>query len=128
MASKYVPPKQSGWGQAFDCIFVLALVYVCLLLPLLLGGGASTYKVPDAKENPTWASLEQNPTMVEQWKKLDMDAKEAGELINTRFDYSFSWISLIVTAAVIIGYFVMLVVMSSKEYKDVINEAFGDRR
>lgn len=128
MASKYVPPRQGAWGQAFDCIFVLALVYVCLLLPLLLGGGASTYKVPDAKDNPTWESLDQNPTMVEQWKKLDMDAKEAGELINTRFDYSFNWISLLVTAAVIIGYFVMLVAMSRKEYKDVINEAFGDQR
>jgi len=128
MVSKYVPPKQSGWGQAFDCIFVLALVYVCLLLPLLIGGGASTYTVPDAKANPTWESLHQNPTMVQQWKKLDMSPKEAGKLINTRFDYDFSWLALAVTAVVIIGYFFILLVMSKKEYKDVINEAFGERR
>jgi len=126
MASKYVPPKQSGWGQALDCIFVLALVYVCLLLPLLMGGGASTYTVPGAQDNPTWESLHQNPTMVQQWNKLDMGPKEAGELINTRFDYDFNWLALIVTAAVIIGYFVILLIMSKKEYRDVINEAFGD--
>ncbi len=128
MVKKYIAPKQGGWGQAVDCIFVLALVYICLLLPLLLGGGANTYTVPDAKSNPTWQSLHQNPVMQEQWHKLGYDAQEAGKLINTRFNYDFSWISLIITAIVIVGYFVILLRMSDKEYKEVINEAFGDRR
>ena len=127
MVKKYIPPKQSGWGQAVDCVFVLALVYVCLLLPLLLGGGASTYTVADANAKPTWQSLHQNPVMQEQWHKLGYDAQEAAKLINTRFNYDFSWISLIITAIVIVGYFVILLRMSDREYKEVINEAFGDR-
>ena len=126
MAAKYQPPIQGKTGQVIDTLFVVALVFVSLLLPLLIGGGASSYTVPDARENPTWESLEQNATMQAQWEKLDMTPKEAGELINTRFDYSFSWWSLFVTAAVIIGYFLFILTVSKREYRDVINEKFGD--
>lgn len=127
MPVKYQPRIQSRFGQVIDTVFVLALVYVALLLPLLIGGGASEYTVADARENPTWESLEQNPTMQAQWEKLDMTPKEAGQLINTRFDYSFSVWSLIVTALVIIGYFVFVLKVSDREYREVINEKFGDR-
>jgi hypothetical protein len=127
MPVKYQPPIQSRLGQVIDTVFVLALVYVALLLPLLMGGGASEYTVADARENPTWESLEQNPTMQAQWEKLDMTPKEAGQLINTRFDYSFEPWALIVTALVIIGYFVFVLRVSDREYRDVIDEKFGDR-
>jgi hypothetical protein len=32
--AKYQPPKQSGFGQAFDAIFLLVLVFLALLVPL----------------------------------------------------------------------------------------------
>ncbi len=128
MTTKYQPPIQSRAGQIIDTVFIIALVFVSLLLPLLLGGGASSYTVPDARENPTWESLAQNPAMQAQWEKLDMTPKEAGELINTRFDYSFSWWSLLVTALVILGYFTFVLKVSKREYCEVINEKFGESR
>lgn len=124
MAQKYRPPTQSRAGQIIDCVFVLVLVYVALLMPLLIGGGANEYTVEGAPENPTWASLEQNETMQAQWEKLGLDPEEAGELINTRFDYSIDPFWLLITAFVIIGYFVFLLKVSDKEYKEVISEVF----
>lgn len=126
MAVKYQPPVQSRSGQIIDCVFILALVYVALLLPLLIGGGASEYTVAGASDNPTWESLGQNEVMQAQWEKLEMTPAEAGALINTRFDYSFSAWSLIVTALVILGYFVFVLRVSDREYREVINEAFAD--
>ncbi|MDY0873886.1 hypothetical protein [Dongia rigui] len=32
--AKYQPPKQSGFGQAFDAVFLLVLVFLALLVPL----------------------------------------------------------------------------------------------
>lgn len=129
MATKYKPPIQSRAGQIFDSVFVLALVYVALLLPLLLGGGASEYTVEDARENPTWESLNQNEAMQGQWEKLGFTAKEAGELVNTRFDYSINPLGLIITALVIIGYFIFLLKVSDKEYREVLSEVFdGESR
>ena len=37
MNKKYEPPVQSGIGQIFDSIFLLALVYIALFIPLVLG-------------------------------------------------------------------------------------------
>lgn len=125
MASKYQPPKQRRSGQIIDCVFILALVYVCLLMPLLMGGGASTYVVPGAKENPTWESLHQNATMQAQWQKLGINAQQAGEMINTRFNYTINPWTLGLTLIVIVGYFVFLLKLSDKEYREVINEKFG---
>ena len=36
MKKNYVPPKQGWFGQIFDSIFILALVFASLLIPLLL--------------------------------------------------------------------------------------------
>lgn len=125
MATKYQPPKQRRSGQIIDCIFIVALVYVCLLMPLLMGGGASTYVVPGAQKNPTWESLQQNSAMQAQWQKLGMNEQQAGELINTRFSYAINPWTLGLTVIVIIAYFAFMLKWSDKEYREVINEKFG---
>ena len=62
--------------------------------------------------------------MQAQWEKLGHTPETASELISTRFDYTIDPLMLIITAVVILGYFVFLVKISDKEYKDVIREKF----
>lgn len=120
---KYTPPEQSKGGQIFDSVFLLVLVYVTLFAPLVLGltgGGTSV----DRPENVTWEALGQNETMQAQWEKLGYDAESAADIITERFDYTIDPTMLVITALVIIGYFVFLLKMSDKEYKQVIAEKF----
>lgn len=132
--AKYVPPRQGIFGQLFDVAVVLSLTLGALFVPLWLKlAGAA--KTPAPIENATWEALGQNETMVERWKALGFaepgtaaDAASANNIITARFDYSFDWWALLAMAALVIGYFVMLIVLSDKEYRDVINEKFGDRR
>jgi len=119
----YQPPQQSKLGQFIDSLFLLVLVLAALFVPVyfgLAGGGKTTLNLSDA----TWADLGQNATMAQQWEKLGYTPQTAHELIATRFDYSFSWPALIVTAFVVIAYFVLVFRWSAKEYKDVIAERF----
>ena len=48
-------------------------------------------------------------------------------MIQNRFDYEFDWLSIIVMAAVLLGYFLFLFRASEKEYKEVIAEKFPDK-
>ncbi|MEC5291135.1 hypothetical protein VSX64_11290 [Aurantimonas sp. C2-6-R+9] len=123
MRKHYEPPRQSGFGQFLDSIFLLALVYVALFIPLILGltGAGSTTVMP---AEITWETLKQNPVMQAQWEKLGYTAETAAEMITTRFDYTIDPLMLLITAAVILGYFVYLIRMSDKEYRDVISEKF----
>ncbi|EAP76816.1 MULTISPECIES: hypothetical protein [Roseovarius] len=123
MKPRYEPPKQSGAGQFFDSAFLLVLVYVALFTPLILGltGAGSTNVMPDTV---SWETLEQNEVMQGQWEKLGYTPDTAAEIITTKFDYSIDPLMLLLTAAVIIGYFVFLVRVSDKEYRDVIAEKF----
>lgn len=123
MKPLYEPPKQSGAGQFFDSAFLLVLVYVALFTPLILGltGAGSTNVMP---ETVSWETLEQNEVMQGQWEKLGFTPDTAAEIITTKFDYSIDPLMLLLTAAVIIGYFVFLVRVSDKEYRDVIAEKF----
>ena len=123
MKPRYEPPKQSGAGQFFDSAFLLVLVYVALFTPLILGltGAGSTNVMPDTV---SWETLEQNEVMQGQWEKLGYTPDTAAEIITTKFDYSIDPLMLLLTAAVIIGYFVFLVRVSDKEYCDVIAEKF----
>ncbi len=123
MKKFYEPPAQPAAGQIFDSVFLLILIYVVLLTPILLGLTAGN-TVTQMPETVSWESLGQNPTMVAQWEKLGFTMDEAAELIAERFDYSVKPIPLIITALVVIGYFVMLLVMSDKEYREVIAEKF----
>jgi hypothetical protein len=125
--AKYKPPVQSKIGQIIDVIVLMVLAIGSLYIPLKLGLSGSA-KVTTVVENPTWESLGQNEAMVAQWGKLGFaDPASAHDLIMTRFDYSFSWMNLAIMAAVLIGYFVMLIKLSDQEYREVISEKFGDK-
>ena len=119
----YQPPEQSWFGQLIDSLFLLVLVVASLFVPVyfnLAGGGKTTLDNPDK----TWAGLGQNATMAEQWEKLGYTPGTAHDMIVTRFDYSFSTPALIVTALVVVAYFLLVFRWSAKEYKDVISERF----
>ena len=123
----YIPPKQSKIGQMIDVIVLLILAIGALYIPLWMGLAGST-KTPVPQTAPTWESLGQNPTMVEKWNQLGFtDPAAASDMITARFDYSLSTGSLILMVVVIVGYFVMMVRFSDKEYREVISEKFGDR-
>jgi hypothetical protein len=125
--SKYIPPEQSAFGQFFDSLFLLGLVLVALFAPLYLGlagGGKTELAVAD---KTTWAGLGQNAVQQTQWEKLGFTPDTAASLITSRFDYSFNLIELIITAIVVVGYFILLFRFSEGEYHDVINERFGDK-
>ncbi|MFT0171689.1 hypothetical protein ACLKMY_22180 [Paraburkholderia mimosarum] len=127
MASEYAPPVQKGFGQLVDSLFLLVLVYCSLLAPLLL---KAPDKQPDAaqavKTQVSWQTLGQNPTMQAQWQKLGFDAGQAKPIITTRFDYTVDPASLIVTAVVIVGYFVFVLRVSDRQYRQVIAEKFSE--
>lgn len=118
----YRPPQQSAFGQFFDSLFLLALVFAALFTPLYLGlagGGKTTVNFTDS----TWAGMGQNETMIAAWEKLGYTAETAKELIASRYDYAFDPI----TAVVVIAYFYIAVHYSKVEYRDVISERFGDK-
>lgn len=123
---QYVPPKQSQIGQIFDSLFLLFLVGLSLFAPLwlkLAGGGKTDLTFADK----TWEAMGQTPAMQAAWEKLGHTAETAQPLIASRFDYSFDLVEMLITAVVIIGYFVFVVRYSDKEYRDVIRERFGDK-
>lgn len=124
----YQPPKQSLAAQIFDVITLLVLTVGALYLPLYLGlAGAA--KTPAPIANPTWEALGQNTTEQAQWAALGItDPAAANDIITARFDYSFSWAALAVMAVLVIGYFVLVVRLSDKEYRQVIDERFGSKK
>ena len=125
MNKPYEPPVQSGIGQMFDSLVVLVLVYASLLAPLLFKATAEPPKT-DGKAAPTWESLNQTPAMVEQWETLGINVEAAAPMITNRFDYTIEPISLLLTIAVIVGYFVFMLRVSEKEYREVIRERFDE--
>lgn len=124
----YQPPKQGLFAQIVDVVVLLLMTIGALYIPLYLGlAGAA--KTPAPIENPTWEALNQNAVEQEQWAALGItDPAAANDIITARFDYSFSWPALIVMAILVIGYFVLVVRLSDKEYREVIEERFGSRR
>lgn len=143
--TKYVPPRQGKAGQILDVLVVLILTVGALYIPFKLElAGAS--KSTTATGTASYEQLNQDATEIERWKALGFaepgdashDGKkldEAGNaypvsshyLITARFDYSFDWASLLAMVVLVVGYFVMIVRFSDKEYREVINEKFGDR-
>lgn len=122
---RYQPPRQSRIGQILDVLVLLGLTLCALYLPLYLGLAGSAAS-PSPQENPTWESLGQNEVMVERWTALGYaDPAAAQDLITSRFDYSFSLLSLLVMVVVVVGYFVLMMRLSEKEYREVIAEKFG---
>jgi predicted PurR-regulated permease PerM len=139
VAVKYNPPTQSKAGQLFDVAFILALVFAALFLPLWLkiAVPSRVEKLPEGVSYTlaadgatkqwtglTWEKLGQNPTMQAQWEKLGYTVESAADIITQTFDYTIDTLGLVVTGLVILGFFIFLVVMSDREYKQVIAEKF----
>ncbi len=126
--ARYVPPKQGKIGQIIDVIVLLVLAIGSLYIPLFLGMAGST-KTPQVVDNPTWESLGQNATMVQRWNELGFtDPAGAADIITARFDYTFSWASLALMVIILVGYFAMMLILSEKEYREMISEKFGSGR
>ena len=128
MSKHYTPPNQGMFGQIFDSILILVLVYASLMLPLLM-------KAETKAEEPvaaaavvvnTWQSLGQNEVMQAQWVKLGYDPDKAAAIINNRFDYTIDPMMLIITILVVVGYFAIMLKVSDKQYREVIAEKFDN--
>ena len=124
--ARYTPPEQSKIGQLIDVIVLMGLSIGALFVPLRLGMSGAAKVVATPVENPTWETLGQTTAQAAQYEALGYTPETAHDLILARFDYSFSWGSLILMAVIIIGYFFMMMKLSRQEYKDVINEKFGE--
>ena len=138
MATKYIPPSQSIAGQLFDVAFLLALVFGSLFLPIWLKiavpsrveklpAGVSYTAAADGTKTwtgVTWEALGQNPVMQAQWEKLGYTKESAADIITQPFDYTIDTSGVVITAVVILGYFIFMLVISQKEYKQVIAEKF----
>ncbi len=142
MAQRYNPPQQSRGGQIFDVVLLLILVFAALWLPLWLqiAVPSRVEKLPDGVTYQTatdaagaetktwtglsWESLGQNPTMVQQWEKLGYTPESAAEIITHPFEYDIDVMGLVLTAVVILGYYVFVLWASKKEYREVIREKF----
>jgi hypothetical protein len=129
MSKHYTPPNQGMFGQIFDSILILVLVYASLMLPLLMKQDAKPADVPAATAEVvkvTWESLGQNEVMQAQWVKLGYDPDKAAAIINNRFDYTIDPMMLIITIFVVVGYFVIMLKVSDKQYREVIAEKFDN--
>ena len=124
--AKYTPPAQSKVSQLIDVIVLLVMSIGALYLPLWMGMAGAAKTVATPVENPTWETLGQNAAQAAQYEALGYTPEVAHDIILARFDYSFSWSSLIVMVVVIVGYFVILLRLSETEYREVISEKFGE--
>ena len=124
--AKYPPPAQSKVSQLIDVIVLLVMSIGALYLPLWMGMAGAAKTVATPVKNPTWETLGQNAAQAAQYEALGYTPESAHDIILARFDYSFSWSSLIVMVVVIVGYFVILLRLSETEYREVISEKFGE--
>ena len=124
----YKPPEQGLAAQIFDVVVLIVLTIGALYLPLYMGL-AGAEKVPHRVENPTWEQLHQSPVAQQHWAALGItDPAAANEIVTSRFDYTFDWTALIIMVVVVLGYFVLIVKLSDKEYRHVIEERFGPKQ
>ena len=153
--SPYRPPEQSSAGQLFDSLFVVALVaatlLVCLYLTVLSAAPAPAPEpaaqttagaeapAADASTNAAAATAvaaapsadgltaDQQKLKTERFTALGWDDAKVAErkAAIAAKSYEIDWLMLILTAIVVIGYFVFLVRASDKELREVINERFG---
>ncbi|MGB2831335.1 MAG: hypothetical protein WBC07_00145 [Methylotenera sp.] len=130
MKKNYTPPNQGMFGQIFDTILVLVLVYASLMVPLLFKAAAKAEDAATATAEAvkaSWESLGQNAVQQAQWIKLGYDPEKAATLINSRFDYTIDPMMLIITIVVVDGYFWFMLKVSDKEYREVIREKFDTK-
>jgi hypothetical protein len=126
MAKIYVPPKQGVAGQLFDVAFLLALVFAALFLPLWLkiAVPSRVERLPEGVSYTLAADGTTKQWTGLKWEKLGYTVETAADIITQPFDYTIDTAGLVITGVVIIGFFVFLVVMSDREYRQVIAEKF----
>lgn len=138
MMTRYSPPKQSTAGQFFDVAFLLALVFGALFLPIWLNiaapsrveklpAGVSYKTAADGTKTwtgVTWDNLGQNAAMQAQWVKVGYTKETAAAIITQPFDYTIDVVGLSATVIMIVVYFGFMLVVSEREYKQVIAEKF----
>ena len=130
MKKNYTPPNQGFFGQIFDTLLVLVLVYASLMVPLLFKAEAkaeAAAAVAVEAVKATWESLGQNAIQQAQWIKLGYDPEKAATLINSRFDYTIDPMMLIITIVIVAGYFLFMLKVSDKQYREVITEKFDNK-
>jgi hypothetical protein len=130
--AKYIPPKQGKLSQVFDVLVLMVLTVGALYVPLglKLAGGIKTSAAPNP--TATWADLgQETPEKVAAWNALgytDPTNADLQAMITARYDYwSFSTWELALMVVIVVGYFVLVVRFSDKEYREVIDEKFGSR-
>jgi hypothetical protein len=142
MAKKYDPPRQGKFGQIFDVICLLVMVFAVLWVPLwakiavpsrvrVLPEGVQMQEITNADGTPgqtwtglTWESIGQNATMQERWQALGYTLEGVADIVTQRFDYTLDVGGIAITAIVIVGYFAFVLILSRREYRDVIAEKF----
>lgn len=127
----YEPPKQSGFGQLFDSIFVMALVAVTLLASLYITILSAEDGSEAADAAPVVNTIAGTPEVEKikaerfaalGWSEADVQERQ---LAIASKSYEINWLMTIITAIVVIGYFVFLVKVSDRELRQVIDERFG---
>jgi len=104
----------------------MAMTYGALDIPLYMGLAGGSKSVPEGAPT-TWEGMGQNATQVAQYNALGFtDPAAVSDIINARYDYSFSWMALAVMVVVILTYYALVLRFSEKEYRDVIAEKFGE--
>ena len=121
---KYLPPKQSKLSQLFDVGVLLAMTFGALYVPLFMGLAGGSKTVPEGAPT-TWEGMGQNATQIAQYEALGFtDPAAISDVINARYDYSFSLGALALMVLVILAYYLLVLRFSEKEYCEVISEKF----
>ena len=130
----YEPPRQSLRGQLVDAVFILVLLFATLfvstyVLSLQAGGaaGSEAARPRPVSELPISSAEKQQFQKMIDAGMVDRQAVNDSVAANraSTDKYTFSVLSLIVTAGVIIAYMAFVYRLSFKEYREVIEEKFG---
>ena len=122
--SRYVPPKQGKLSQLFDVVVLMGLTFGALYIPLFMGLAGGSKSVP-AGAQTTWDGMGQNATEIAQYNALGFtDPASISDVINARYDYSFSIVALMTMVVIIIAYYALMLKFSETEYREVIAEKF----
>ena len=120
----YVPPKQGKLSQLFDVVVLMALTFGALYIPMFMGLAGGVKSVPEGAGQP-WEAMGQNATQIAQYNALGFtDPAAISNIINARYDYSFSITALLVMVVIIVAYYVLMLKFSETEYREVIAEKF----
>ena len=120
----YVPPKQGKLSQLFDVVVLMALTFGALYIPMFMGLAGGLKTVPEGA-GQTWEAMGQNATQIAQYNALGFtDPADVADIINARYDYSFSVTALLVMVVIIVAYYVLMLKFSETEYREVIAEKF----